>query len=297
MNRGDLDDLAAFAVVAEEQSFTRAAAKLGMSQSALSHAMKALEERLDLRLLARTTRSVSATEAGQRLLRTLQPALEDISTELAALRTLRGKPAGTIRITAGKHPAMLVVWPALSRFLGEYPDVQVEISVDDSLTDIVAGRYDAGIRLGEEVEKDMIAVRISPDIRSAVVGSPGYFAKHPPPHSPHDLAEHNCINYRMATAGGLYPWEFEKDGQSLAVRVNGSLVFNDIDLMVAAALDGRGLAHVFEDQVAPHLAAGRLLRVLDEWCPPFPGFYLYYPSRRQTPPALAALVDTLRYKP
>jgi DNA-binding transcriptional LysR family regulator len=284
-------------VVAEEQSFTRAAAKLGMSQSALSHAMKALEERLDLRLLARTTRSVSATEAGQRLLRTLQPALEDISMELAALRTLRGKPAGTIRITSGKHPAMLVVWPALSRFLAEYPDVQVEISVDDSLTDIVAGRYDAGIRLGEEVEKDMIAVCISPDIRSAVVGSPSYFSEHPPPHSPHDLAEHNCINYRMATAGGLYPWEFEKDGQSLAVRVNGSLVFNDIDLMVAAALDGCGLAHVFEDQVAPHLAAGRLLRVLDEWCPPFPGFYLYYPSRRQTPPALAALVDALRYRP
>lgn len=297
MDRHDLTDLAAFAVVAEERSFTRAASKLGMSQSALSHAMKSLEERLGLRLLARTTRSVSATDAGQRLLRTLRPALEDISTELAVLSELREKPAGTVRITTGKHAAVFFLWPVLSRFLPAYPDVHVEITVDDRLTDIVAGHYDAGIRLGEEVEKDMIAVRISPEIRSAVVGAPAYFAGRPLPHSPHDLADHDCINYRMATAGGLYPWEFERDGQPLSVRVKGSLIFNDIDMILAAALEGRGLAHVLENQVASYLAEGRLVRVLAEWCPPFPGFYLYYPSRRQTPPALAALVNALRYKP
>jgi DNA-binding transcriptional LysR family regulator len=258
--------------------------------------MRALEERLGLRLLARTTRSVSPTEAGERLLRSLRPAFEDISSGLAALSELREKPAGTIRITTSKYAATAILRPALSRFLPNYPDVQVEITIDEGFTDIVAGRYDAGVRLGEEVEKDMIAVRISPDIRSAVVGSSAYFAAHPKPCSPHDLADHNCITYRMATAGGLYPWEFEKKGQPVAVRVTGSLIFNDVDLIVAAALEGQGLAFLFEGQVAGHLAEGQLIQVLADWCPPFPGFYLYYPSRRQTPPAMAALVEALRYR-
>ncbi|MDQ2105497.1 LysR family transcriptional regulator [Azospirillum isscasi] len=296
MNRNDLSDLAAFAVVAEEGSFTRAAARLGMSQSALSHAMKALEDRLGLRLLARTTRSVSTTEAGQRLLRTLRPALDDIAAGLAAVGELREKPAGTIRITTGKHAAVRLMWPALSRFLADFPEVQVELSIDSSLTDIVASRFDAGVRLGEQVEKDMIAVRIGPDIRAAIVGAPSYFARRPVPCAPQDLAGHDCINYRFTASGAVYVWEFEEKGQPINVRVSGSLVSNDMDVILAAALDGRGLAYVFEDEVAEHIAAGRLVRVLDDWCKPFPGYYLYYPSRRQIPPALAALVDALRYR-
>ncbi len=295
MNRNDLSDLAAFAVVAEEGSFTRAAARLGMSQSALSHAMKALEDRLGLRLLARTTRSVSTTEAGQRLLRTLRPALDDIAAGLAAVGELRERPAGTVRITTGKHAAVRVLWPVLNRFLADFPEVQVELSIDSSLTDIVASRFDAGVRLGERVEKDMIAVRIGPDLRAAIVGAPSYFARRPVPCALQDLAGHDCINYRFTASGAVYAWEFEGK-EPINVRVSGSLVSNDMDVILAAALDGRGLAYVFEDEVAEHIAAGRLVRVLEDWCRPFPGYYLYYPSRRQIPPALAALVDALRYR-
>jgi DNA-binding transcriptional LysR family regulator len=296
MKRDELNDLAAFVVVADAESFTRAAAKLDMSQSALSHAIRQLEERLGIRLLARTTRSVSPTEAGRRLLRTLRPALAEIAAEIDGLSELRDKPAGTLRITTAKHPAVAVLWPKLRAFTAEHPDVRIELSVDEGLLDIVAGNFDAGVRLGESVERDMIAVRIGPEIRSAVVGSPTYFADLPYPDTPHDLAQHNCISYRQTASGGLYAWVFEKAGQELTVRVEGSLVFNDTDLLLMAALDGRGLASVFEAQVAEHIASGRLIRVLEDWCPPYPGFFLYYPSRRQTPPALAALVEALRYR-
>lgn len=296
MARSDLNELAAFIVVAEKQSFTRAASKLGISQSALSHAMRGLEERLGVRLLARTTRSVSTTAAGQRLFESLRPLLNEISGELAALGELREKPAGTVRLTAGRHAAYSLLWPTLSRFMAAHPDIHVEITVDDGLTDIVANRYDAGIRLGEQVQKDMIAVRIGPDIRMAVVGSPAYLETHPKPRTPHDLTKHDCISHRMKSSGGLYAWEFEKKGKSLRVRVNGRVIVNDSGLSLCAALDGRGLAYVFEDQITRHVAEGRLIRVLADWCPPFPGFYLYYPSRRQTPPALAAVVNALRYK-
>lgn len=293
MKRDDLSDLALFAAVAEHRSFTRAAARLGMSQSALSHAMKALEERLGLRLLARTTRSVGTTEAGQRLLLTLRPAFDEITQELAALGELRDRPSGLIRITAGRHAATTYLWPALRRFLPKHPDVQVEISVDAGLTDIVADRFDAGIRIGEQIGKDMIAARISPPLRSIIVGAPAYFKKHAPPRRPQDLAEHDCLNYRFATSGSLYAWEFEKNGRPMKVRVEGSLIFNDAEMIIDAALDGHGLANVFEDQVKSHLAAGRLRQVLAEWCPPYPGYYLYYPSRRQTP-ALKALIEAMR---
>ena len=294
--RNDLGDLAAFAVVAKEQSFTRAASKLGVSQSALSHAMRALEERLGLRLLARTTRSVSPTDAGQRLLDTLRPALEEISGGLAALGALREKPSGLVRINASRHAAHSLLWPALSRFLPAYPDIHVEITVDDGLADIVASRFDAGVRLGERVQKDMIAVRIGPELRMAVVASPAYFEKYQVPRAPQDLTAHDCINRRMPTSGGLYAWDFEKKGKPLKVRVSGSLIFSDNALTLRAALDGRGLGYVMEDEVAEHVAAGRLVRVLAEWCRPFPGYFLYYPSRRQTPPALAAVVEALRYR-
>lgn len=294
MKRDELNDLAAFVAVADATSFTRAASRLGMSPSALSHAMKALEGRLGVRLLARTTRSVRPTEAGERLLRTLRPALEDIGAGLTALGGLRDKPVGTVRITTFKHAATSVVWPVLPAFLTAHPGIRVEMTIDDGLTDIVASRYDAGIRFGEKVAKDMIAVRVGPDVRAAVVGSPGYLADHPVPRAPQDLAGHRCINYRFATAGGLYLWEFERGGRPLQLRVDGPLVLNDGDLILAAALAGQGIAYLFEDQVADHVAAGRLIRVLAEWCPPFPGYHLYYPSRRQTPPALAALVDALR---
>jgi DNA-binding transcriptional LysR family regulator len=293
MNRGRLDDLAAFMTVADTRSFTQAAAQLGISASALSHAMTRLEAGIGLRLLARTTRSVATTEAGERLLRTLRPALDDIGTELAALEGLREKPSGTLRITTFKHAATTVLLPALPGFLAAYPDVEVEITVDDALTDIVASRYDAGIRWGEKVAKDMIAVPVSPPIRSAVVASPDYFAAHPAPTTPQDLAAHRCINYRTATTGDTYAWQFEEDGRPFRLRVTGPLVLNDGDLILAAALAGQGIANLYEDLVAEHVAAGRLVRVLAEWCPPRPGFYLYYPSRRRTP-ALAALVAALR---
>jgi DNA-binding transcriptional LysR family regulator len=296
MKRDELNDLAAFVVVAEAGSFTRAAASLRMSQSALSHAMRQLEERIGIRLLARTTRSVSTTDAGQRLLRTLGPALGDIQAELAALGELREKPAGTIRITAVEHAAETIIWPALRRLLLDYPDIKVEVAVDYRLADIVTERYDAGVRLGEQVAKDMIAVPIGPALRMAVVGAPDYFARRPRPKAPQELADHACINLRLPSSGGLYAWEFRKSGREVKVRVDGQLVFNRIDLILEGAKGGFGLAYLPEDWVAPHLADGRLVRVLADWCPSRPAYHLYYPSRRQTAPAFALLVDALRFR-
>jgi DNA-binding transcriptional LysR family regulator len=295
MFRENANDLFAFLAVANERSFTKAAAKLGVSQSALSHTVRALEERLGLRLLTRTTRSVAPTEAGERLLQALGPRFEEIDAELAALSALRDKPAGNIRITAGEHAAQTILWPALARLLEAYPDIKVEITVDYGLTDIVAERYDAGVRLGEQVARDMIAVRIGPDMRMAVVGAPSYFARHKRPRRPQDLTDHPCINIRLPTYGGIYAWEFEKAGRELKVRVEGQLVFNDIGLRLKAALAGFGVAYLPEDQVQAHLAGGELIRVLADWCPPFPGYHLYYPSRRQPTPAFVLLVNALRY--
>jgi DNA-binding transcriptional LysR family regulator len=296
MQRENFNDLLAFLAVARERSFTRAAAKLGVSQSALSHSISGLEARLGLRLLTRTTRSVSPTEAGERLLVTVGHRFEEIDAELEALSELREKPAGTIRITAIDYVADTILWPKLAKFLPDYPDIKVEITVDYGLTDIVAQRYDAGVRSGEHVAKDMIAVRIGPDMRMAVVGAPSYFAKRSPPKKPQDLTDHNCINLRLPTYGGLYAWEFEKGGRELKVRVDGQLVFNGTVQMLNAALAGFGLAYVPEELAQPHVAEGRLKRVLEGWCPPFPGYHLYYPSRRHSSPAFALLVDALRYR-
>lgn len=296
MRREELGDLTAFLAVAEERSFTRAAARLGTSQSALSHTVRRLESRLGLRLLTRTTRSVAPTEAGERLLETLGPAFEDIDAKLSALSALREKPAGTIRITSSKHAAEVVLWPVIERLLTQYPDVKVELSIDQSLTNIVTERFDAGVRLGEQVEKDMIAVRIGPDLRMAVVGAPSYFTGHPAPKTPHDLTQHTCINLRMPTSGGLYAWEFEQDGRELNVRVDGQLVLNYVPLILNAATAGFGLACVPDDQVTEHIADGRLMRVLEDWTPPFAGYHLYYPSRRQMAPAFALFVEALRYR-
>jgi DNA-binding transcriptional LysR family regulator len=293
--RENFNDLAAFATVAKERSFTRAAAKLGVTQSALSQTIRALEERLGLRLLTRTTRSVATTEAGGKLLQTVEPRFEEIESQLAALSELRDKPAGTVRITVGEHPAISILQPALKRFLPDHSDINVEIIVDYGLTDIVAEGYDAGVRMGEQVAKDMIAVRIGPDIRMAIVGSPPYFKEHPPPQTPHDLAAHKCINMRLPTYGGLFPWGLEKDGREVKVRVEGQLVFNNLALRLTSALDGLGLAYMPEDQVLPYVEEGRLIRVLEDWCPYFPGYHLYYPSRRHSP-ALALLADVLRYR-
>jgi DNA-binding transcriptional LysR family regulator len=297
MKRDDLYDLAAFAVVAEQGSFTRAAAELGMSQSALSHAMKALEQRLGVRLLSRTTRSVSTTEAGETLLRSLRPALADIASGVDGVGALRGKPTGTVRITATKHAVSSVVMPVLPGFLASHPDIRVDMIIDDNLIDIVAGRIDAGIRFGDIVEKDMVAVRIGPDIRMAVVGAPSYFADRAIPRTPRELSGHDCINYRRVRSGGLYAWDFEEKGRPFEVRVEGRLVFNNADLIREAALAGHGIAYVYEDEVAADIRAGRLKRILEKWCPTFPGYYLYHPSRRQTPPALAALIAALRHRP
>lgn len=296
MARKSVNDLLAFLAVAKERSFTRAAAQLGVSQSALSHTIRGLEERMGLRLLTRTTRSVSPTETGERLLRAIGPRFEEIETELAAIGQLRDKPAGTIRITAGEHAANTVLCAALVRLLGDYPDIKVEIIVDYGLIDIVAERYDAGVRLGEQVAKDMIAVRIGPDMRMAVVGAPSYFAKRPRPRKPQDLTAHTCINLRLPTYGGIYVWEFEKGTRELKVRVEGQLVVNNIALRLNAALAGLGLAYLPEDQVRAYLANGQLIRVLADWCPPFSGYHLYYPSRRQPTPAFALLVEALRYR-
>ncbi|MDB5507359.1 MAG: LysR family transcriptional regulator [Devosia sp.] len=297
MKRDDLYDLAAFEVVAKHASFTRAAAELDMSQSALSHAIKMLEERLGVRLLARTTRSVSVTEAGETLLRSLRPALDDIATGVDALGAMRGKAAGTIRLTATKHAISSVVMPLLPKFLAEYPDVQLQMLVDDSFIDIVAMRIDAGIRFGDIVEKDMIAVRIGPDVPLAVVGAPSYFEKYGHPGTPRELSLHRCINYRHLRTSGVFGWEFVEDGRPLQVRVEGPLTFSNSELLLEAALAGHGLAYVYENEVLGHVAAGRLERTLAKWCPNFPGYYLYHPSRRQVPPALAALVAALKYRP
>lgn len=296
MRKGDFSDLAVFIAVAEEGSFTRAAAKLGLSQSALSYAVRMLEERLKVRLLSRTTRSLSLTDAGEKLLNGLRPAFDHIDSELAALTALHDKPAGSIRITTFRHAAKTVLWPVLSKLLPDYPDISVEISLEEGLTDIVTGRFDAGIRLGEQVQKDMVAVKVSPDLRMAVVGSPSYFAKHKAPETPRDLGDHRCASYRQTTGGGLFAWEVERDGVELEVRVNGPLILNDGEMLEAAALDGLALAYTFESQVAHHIAEGRLVRVLEDWCQPFSGYHLYYPSRRQHTPAFALLLEALRYK-
>ncbi len=294
MARDTISDLGTFLVVARERSFTKAAAKLGLSPSALSHTIRLLEERLGVRLLTRTTRSVSLTEAGERLLQTIRPQFEEIEAALSALTELRDKPAGTVRITAGEHAAEKVLWPAVERLLPDYPDIKVEIVVDNGLTDIVAERYDAGVRLGEQVDKDMIAVRIGPEMRMAVIGAPSYFARHPRPSTPQDLTAHACINLRLPTYGGLYAWEFEKDGRELRVRVDGPLAFNVSRMALNAARRGAGLAFLLEDHVREEIADGRLIRVLADWCPPFSGYHLYYPSRRQLSPAFAVLMDALR---
>ena len=296
MPRANINDLLAFLAVGRERSFTRAAAQLGVSQSALSHTIRQLEARLGLRLLTRSTRSVAPTEAGERLLRNLGPRFEEIETELAALSELRDKPAGTIRITTGEHAANTVLWPKLAKFLVKYPDIKVELTVDYGLTDIVAGRYDAGVRYGEQIGKDMIAVRIAPDMRFTAAATPDYFASHPAPKKPQDLIGHCCINMRLPTLGGLYAWEFEKGGRELKVRVEGQLTLNTTTQILTACLAGFGIAFLPEDLMAPHIAKGKLKPVLQDWCPAFPGYHLYYPSRRQSAPAFALLVDALRYR-
>jgi DNA-binding transcriptional LysR family regulator len=296
MKGSEFGDLAAFLAVAEEQSFTRAAAKLGASQSALSYTVRRLETRLGVRLLNRTTRSVAPTEGGERLLRTLRPAFDQIDNELLALGELRDKPSGTIRITANDHAADTILWPVISRLLPKFPDIKVEVDVDYALADIVKDRYDAGVRFGDQVAKDMIAVRIGPDLRMAVVGAPSYFAARPEPKAPKDLVNHACINFRQPSAGGLFAWEFEKRGREVRVRVDGQLVYNRMPPMLSAARAGFGLAYLTDDIVEADLAAGRLKRVLADWCPPFAGYHLYYPSRLQPSPAFALLVSALRSK-
>ena len=296
MARENFNDLQAFLAVARSRSFTKAAAQLGVSPSALSHSMRGLEERLGIRLLTRTTRSVSPTDAGERLLRTVGPRFEEVEAELAALNELRRKPAGTIRITAGDHPAMTILWPKLAKVLSKYPEVKVEINIEAGLIDIAAQRFDAGVRLGEQVAKDMVSVRIGPDIRFAVVGTKSYFAKHGRPKSPQDLVTHTCINLRFATHGGLWAWDFERGGRELKVRVDGQLTFNSIFQVRDAALDGYGLAYIPEDLARPYLSKGQLTWALQEWSPPWPGYHLYYPSRRQSSPAFALIVDALRHR-
>ena len=294
MQRSELNDLLAFEAIARERSFTRAAARLGMSPSALSHAMRNLEQRLGVRLLARTTRSVSPTPAGLRLLGSLTPALAEIEAGLTGLADWRETPSGTVRVTTFSYAAETILKPKLPAFLIANPDVNVEIDVDDGLTDIVAAGFDAGIRFGETVEKDMISVRVGRDLRTVVVGAPAYFARHPKPETPNDLNRHVCINYRLRTSGGLLAWEFEEAGRNIKIRPGGQLVTNDGPLVAAAVRAGAGLGYVMEHDVAEDIAAGRLVQVLADWCPVFPGLRLYHPSRRQTPPALRALIDALK---
>ncbi|MDN0122093.1 LysR family transcriptional regulator [Yersinia aleksiciae] len=295
MLKENFNDLISFLMVARERSFTKAAAKLGVSQSALSHSIRGLEERLELRLLTRTTRSVAPTEAGERLANSLGPRFAEIESELDALSEMRARPAGNIRVTAGEHAVDSVLWPVLKTFLADYPDINVEITVDNTLTDIVAERFDAGIRLGEQVAKDMIAVRIGPDMSMAVVGSPAYLAKYGVPATPAELQNHRCINMRLPTMGGLYAWEFEQGGRELKVRVDGQLTFNSLRQRIDAAVMGFGLAYVPEDAVKEEISSGSLIHVLETWCEPFPGYYLYYPSRRQHTTAFSLLVEALRY--
>lgn len=295
MLRENFNELQLFLVVARERSFTKAAGKLGVTQSALSHAMKALEERLNIRLLTRTTRSVAPTEAGERLIACLEPRIADLEQELDSLIQLNGIASGNIRLTSGEHAARSLVWPKLKPFLREYPEIHVELMVDNGFVDIVEGRFDAGIRLGESVNKDMVTVRIGPDIRMAIVAAPSYFADHPAPETPHDLQDHRCINMRLPTVGGLYHWEFEKDGKPLRVRVEGQLTVNLLPERIDAALSGFGLACVPENMIQDYVKSGALIQVLQAWCPFFPGYYLYYPSRKQHPPAFALMIDALRH--
>lgn len=294
MARENYNELLAFVTVAREGSFTRAAAQLNVSQSALSHTIRALETRFDLRLLTRTTRSVSPTEAGARLLATLAPRFQEIEAELIALTDLRDRPAGTVRITAVDHAADTILLPALARLLPAYPELNVEINTTYAMVDIVEQRFDAGVRLGEHLARDMVATRIGPDLRMAVVGAPDYFARHPAPYTPRQLTAHRCINVRLPTMGGLAPWEFARDGVPVNVRVEGQMVLNGLAQVRAAALAGLGLAWTLEDTVADDVAAGRLVRVLEAWCQPFAGYHLYYPSRKQHGPAFALLLDALK---
>lgn len=296
MTRNELVELPAFIAVAQERSFTKAAARLGVSASALSHTVRALEERLGVRLLARTTRSVSTTEAGERLLGSIGPHFEQIRAELDALSELRDKPSGTLRISSGAHAAQTILRPKLAEFLPKYPDIAVEVSVNDGFVDIVGDQFDAGVRLGESVSKDMIALRIGPDWRFLVVGTPRYFARRSPPEHPRDLTNHRCINLRMASAGNLYAWEFEKGGRELEVKVPGQLTYDSILPVLQAALDGLGLAYVPEDLAQPYIESGQLHRALSDWCPPVQGYHLYYPNRRLPSPAFSRLVEALRYR-
>ena len=296
MRRENVNDLLAFLAVARERSFTRAAAKFGVSQSALSHTIRQLETRLGIRLLTRTTRAVSPTEAGARLLESIGPHFDEIEAQVEGLSELRERPAGTIRISASDHAINHVLWPKLRRFLPKYPDIKVELILDNGLIDIVAERYDAGVRMGEQLAKDMISARISPDLRFAVVGADSYFRSNPEPVRPQDLVRHACINIRLPTYGGLWAWEFEKDGREIKIRVDGQLVFSNTYNIVEAAIDGHGLAYVPEDIVLPYIVEGRLKRVLEEWSPHWDGYYLYYPSRRQSSPAFVALVEALRHR-
>jgi len=296
MQRGNLDDLLAFLVVGRERSFTKAAAQLGMSQSSLSHTIRELEARLGVRLLTRTTRSVAPTEAGERLLQTIGPRFEEIDAEVSAVRELREKPAGTIRITATEYAADSILLPKLASLLRKYPDIKIEITVDYGLSNIVADGYDAGVRSGEQVARDMIAVRIGPDMRMAVVGTPSYFRKRAEPTKPQDLISHNCINLRLPSHGGLYAWEFEKGDRELKVRVDGQMTCNGAIQMLNAALAGHGLAYIPEEMAEPYLAKGRLKRVLGDWCQPYSGYHLFYPSRRQSSAAFTLVMEALRHR-
>jgi len=293
MQRAAVSDLSAFVAVATHRSFSRAAAELGLSPSALSHTVRSLEERLDLRLLNRTTRSVAPTEAGERLLERLRPALRDIDDALEDANAFRAKPAGRLRLNVPRSAALLLLAPVMTRFIKAYPQMRLEITTEDRLVDIVAGGYDAGVRFGESVERDMVAVRIGPDLRMAVVGSPAYFRRHPKPVKPRDLHGHACIRFRLPS-GSIYRWEFEKKGEVLEVEVDGPLTLSDQQVMLQAALDGAGLAIVLESHARAHLKARQLVRVLADWCPPFPGYFLYYPSRRQVPAGLRAFIDMMR---
>lgn len=296
MARESINDLLAFLAVARERSFTRAAAKMGVSPSALSHTIRQLETRLGVRLLTRTTRAVSPTEAGERLFNGIRPQFDEIEAQVEALSDLRDKPAGTIRITASDYPIRYILWPKLEVFLREYPDIKVDVEFDNGLTDIVAERYDAGIRMGERLAKDMISARISPDVRFAVVGAPSYFAENSGPKCPRELLQHRCINLRLPTYGGVWVWEFEEDKKEIKVRVDGPLTFSSVFDMRDAAASGFGLTYVPEEIVSSHVADGRLKRVLEPWCPYWEGFHIYYPSRRQSLPAFVALVDALRHR-
>ncbi|WGD29191.1 LysR family transcriptional regulator [Ancylobacter sp. WKF20] len=296
MARENINDLLAFIAVARERSFTRAAARMGVSQSALSHTIRQLEARLGVRLLTRTTRAVSPTEAGERLLEGIGPHFDEIEAQVDALNALRDKPAGTIRISASDYAISSVLWPKIQSFLPRFPDIKVELTLDNGLTDIVTERFDAGVRMGEQLAKDMISARIGPDFRFTVVGSPGYFAAHPRPSHPEELVQHRCINYRFQTSGGLWAWEFEKDGRELKIRVDGQVAFSNIFHVLDAALGGAGLGFVPEEIARDHISAGRLIPVLEDWCAYWDGFYLYYPSRRQSSPAFVALVEALRHR-